>query len=71
MLFGTEAEAPKTNRQTQIKEATANDRSVIDKVVCLNTVPQLPELKVEYIPASANLLAAEVYKVHRKLAESR
>src|SRR3989344_6630778 len=36
----------------------ANDRSYIDKVVCLDTVPQHPSLDVEYIPASADLLAA-------------
>ncbi len=46
----------------------ANDRTYIDQVVCLDTVPQHPELNVEYIPASADLLAAELYKVHQKLS---
>ncbi len=45
----------------------ANDRTCIDKVVCLDTVPQHPNLNIEYIPASADLLAAELYKVHQKL----
>ncbi len=51
--------------------ASANERSSIDKVVCLDTVPQSPELNIEYIPASASLLAGEIYKIHQKLAETR
>ncbi len=49
----------------------SNDRGYVDKVVCLDTVPQNPELDVEYIKASADLLAAEVYKAHQKLVASR
>ncbi|MBI5393474.1 hypothetical protein HZA96_06410 [Candidatus Woesearchaeota archaeon] len=49
----------------------ANDRSSISKVVCLDTIPQSPILDIEYIPASAYLLAAELYKVHKKLASTR
>jgi phosphoribosylpyrophosphate synthetase len=49
----------------------ANDRSCIDKVVSLDTVPQDAALDVEYINASADLLAAELYKAHQKLAASR
>lgn len=49
----------------------ANDRSFIDKVTCLDTVPQNQNLDVEYITASANLLAAEIYKIHKKLEASR
>lgn len=44
-----------------------NDRTYVDKVVCLDTIPQHPNLNIEYIPASADLLAAELYKVHQKL----
>jgi phosphoribosylpyrophosphate synthetase len=39
----------------------------IDKIVCLDTVPQTPKLDIEYIPASAHLLAAELYKSHEAL----
>ncbi|MEK6969746.1 MAG: hypothetical protein AABW48_04935 [Nanoarchaeota archaeon] len=46
----------------------ANDRTYIDNVVCLDTIPQHPQLNIEYIPASADLLAAELYKVHQKLS---
>jgi phosphoribosylpyrophosphate synthetase len=49
----------------------ANDRTYIDQVVCLDTVPQHPDLKVEYICSSADFLAAELYKVHQKLVASR
>ncbi len=49
----------------------ANDRSSIDKVVCLDTVPQHPNLQVDYIPSSADLLAAELYKAHHKLMAGR
>ncbi len=49
----------------------ANDRTYIDQVVCLDTVPQSPELNIEYIKASADLLASELYKVHQKLVASR
>lgn len=51
--------------------ATANDRTSIDKVVCLDTVPQDPKLDVEYIASSADLLAAELYKTHQKLVAMR
>lgn len=51
--------------------AKANERKYIDQVVCLDTVPQDGALNVEYIPASADLLAAELYKVHQKLVASR
>ena len=53
----------------QLKEA--NDRSSIDHVVSLDTVPQHPELQVEYIKASADLLAAELYKAHQRLIAQR
>ena len=49
----------------------ANDRQYVNKVVCLDTVPQNPLLNIEYIPASADLLAAELYKTHQKLVASR
>ncbi len=49
----------------------ANERKYIDQVVCLDTVPQSEELNVEYVPASADLLAAELYKVHQRLVSSR
>ena len=49
----------------------ANDRSYIDQVVCLDTVPQHPDLKIDFISASADLLAAELYKTHQKLVASR
>ena len=49
----------------------ANDRTCIDAVVCLDTVPQHSDLNVEYINASAHLLAAELYKAHHKLVASR
>jgi phosphoribosylpyrophosphate synthetase len=45
----------------------ANDRSAIDQVVCLDTVPQSSDLNIEYIKASADLLAAEAYKIHGKV----
>ncbi len=54
-----------------VQQSKANDRSHIDKVVCLDTVPQHPSLEVEYIPASADLLAAELYKAHQKLMALR
>ena len=54
-----------------VQYAKANDRSSIDNVVCLDTVPQNPTLNIEYIQASAYLLAAELYKVHKKLASTR
>src|SRR3989344_2485984 len=49
----------------QLKEA--NDHSYVDHIVCLDTVPPHPELKMEYIKASADLLAAELYKAHQRL----
>ncbi|PIZ50547.1 hypothetical protein COY27_06720 [Candidatus Woesearchaeota archaeon CG_4_10_14_0_2_um_filter_33_13] len=49
----------------------ANDRGSIDMVVCLDTVPQDPTLAIEYIPASASLIAADVYKSHQKLISTR
>ncbi len=49
----------------------ANDRAYVDKVACLDTVPQPPEFNVEFIPASADLLAAELYKAHHKLKAGR
>ncbi len=49
----------------------ANDRNTVDKVVCLDTVPQPSTLQVEFIPASAHLLAAELYKAHQKMAAMR
>ncbi|MEK6900798.1 MAG: hypothetical protein AABX37_00470, partial [Nanoarchaeota archaeon] len=48
-----------------------NDRQYLDAVVCLDTVPQHPDLQVEFISASANLLAAELYKTHQRLVASR
>ncbi|MBI2668302.1 ribose-phosphate pyrophosphokinase [Candidatus Woesearchaeota archaeon] len=56
---------------TPLQHRTANDRKYLDKVVCLDTVPQHPDLNVEYIKASADLLAAELYKAHQKLVASR
>ena len=53
-----------------LQYASANDRTYIDEVVALDTVPQSSELKVTYINASADLLAAELYKVHQKLLTS-
>jgi phosphoribosylpyrophosphate synthetase len=49
----------------------ANDRSFIDKVVCLDTVPEDHELDIEYIKASADLLSASLYKIHQKLMAER
>lgn len=49
----------------------ANNREYIDRIVCLDTIPQHPALDIEYIEASANLLAAELYKTHQKLVASR
>ncbi len=43
----------------------------VDKVVCLDTIIQDPSLGFEYIHASADLLAAELYKVHQKFLSSR
>ncbi|MBT6402165.1 ribose-phosphate pyrophosphokinase, partial [Candidatus Woesearchaeota archaeon] len=57
---------------TSLKQhKTANDRTYIDHVVCLDTIPQSPDLNIEYINASADLLAAELYKSHQKLVASR
>ena len=50
---------------------TANQRDIVDEIVCLDTVPQDPRLKFDFIKASADLLAAELYKAHEKLASSR
>ncbi len=49
----------------------ANDRTYIDHVVCLDTIPQNNDLNIEYLKASADLLASELYKVHQKLVASR
>ncbi len=49
----------------------ANNRKNIDLVVSLNTVPQSPDLNVEYINDTAYLLAAELYKAHQKLVALR
>ncbi len=49
----------------------ANRRDSIDKVVCLDTVPQKPELNIETIAASQHLLAAELYKAHQRLITQR
>ena len=49
----------------------ANNRSYIDKVVCLDTVPQHTALDFEYIHASAHLLASGLYKTHQRLVASR
>lgn len=51
--------------------AKANDRQYINHVVCLDIVPQCSELSIEYIQASAPLLAAELYKAHQKLVSTR
>ncbi|MFH1682784.1 MAG: hypothetical protein ABIA37_03225 [Candidatus Woesearchaeota archaeon] len=50
---------------------SANDRTYIDKVTALDTVPQNPKLDIECIKASADLLSAEIYKAHQKLVASR
>ncbi|MBI3033033.1 ribose-phosphate pyrophosphokinase [Candidatus Woesearchaeota archaeon] len=49
----------------------ANNLTAIDKIVCLDTVPQSPELNVEYMKASADLLAAKLYQVHQRLVSTR
>ncbi len=54
-----------------LQHELANDRNYIDKVVTLDTIPQHPELKFEYILASADLLAAGLYKAHKKLLDKR
>jgi len=54
---------------SQIKKSNA--RSNVDRILALDTVPQNKELNVEYIQASAPLLAAELYKSHQKLVASR
>jgi len=48
----------------------AKDRSYLDKVVALDTVPQTKELNIETIHASAHLLAAELYKDHQRLSSA-
>ncbi|MBI2662444.1 ribose-phosphate pyrophosphokinase [Candidatus Woesearchaeota archaeon] len=53
----------------QIKNA--NDRSYIDHIVSLDTIPQHPDLNLEYISASAHLLSGELYKAHQRLTASR
>ncbi len=53
------------------QHAQANDRQYLDAAVCLDTVPQHHGLAVEFVPASAHLLAAELYKAHQKLVASR
>lgn len=54
---------------SQVKKAKS--MTSVDKVVCLDTVIQTPELGFDYIHASADLLAAELYKVHQKFLSSR
>ena len=54
-----------------IQHQKANDRTYIDQVVCLDTVPQHTDLNFEYINASAHLLASGLYKAHQKLVASR
>jgi phosphoribosylpyrophosphate synthetase len=49
----------------------ANVRAGIDTVVCIDTVPQSLDLNIEYIHASAPLLASELYKAHEKLVHER
>jgi phosphoribosylpyrophosphate synthetase len=49
----------------------ANDRTHIDSVVCLDTVPQHQGLNIEYLTATAGLMAAELYKAHQKLVSTR
>jgi phosphoribosylpyrophosphate synthetase len=51
--------------QEQVEKAMA--LKFIDKIVCLDTVQQDPRLGIEYINASADLLAAELYKCHEAL----
>ena len=54
--------------------AKVNRLSHLDRVVSLDTVPQprgKDGLRVEVIPASAHLLASELYKSHAKLVASR
>jgi len=48
-----------------------NELPTIDKIVCLDTVPQFPNLNVEIIPASAYFLAGMIYKTHQKLVTTR
>ena len=54
---------------SQIEKVKRMNR--VDKIVCLDTVIQDPELGFEYIHASADLLAAELYKVHQKFLSNR
>ncbi|MBU0460504.1 MAG: hypothetical protein KKH52_04335 [Nanoarchaeota archaeon] len=49
----------------------ANDRKYIDRIRCLDTVPQSENLDMEFIKASGYLLSSEVYKVHQRLVASR
>lgn len=49
----------------------ANDRTYIDHISSLDTVPQNKDLRVEYINASAHLLSGELYKAHQRLIASR
>lgn len=49
----------------------ANNRQYVDEVVCLDTVPHSSDLKIKVIEASADLLAAGLYRVHQKLMASR
>jgi len=54
-----------------VQHEKANDRRYIDRVVCLDTVPQHINLNYEYINASAHLLASGLYKAHQKLVANR
>lgn len=49
----------------------ANDSNGINHILCLDSVPQSPNLNIEYIPASADLLASGLYKAHCKLLEEQ
>jgi len=49
----------------------ANQRTFLDRVVCLDTVPHTEGLQVEYIPATSDLVAADLYKIHQKLVAGR
>ena len=55
--------------QSQYEDA--NNRQCLDDLVCGDTVLRRNGLNVTYIPVSAALLAAEIYKAHNRLATSR
>ncbi|MFH0701451.1 MAG: hypothetical protein V2A62_03365 [Candidatus Woesearchaeota archaeon] len=52
----------------------ANNRTYLDAVKCLDTVPHSPEngiYNVDFIKATPDLVTADLYKVHQKLVGLR